>query len=204
MEKLFYYWFPRLSSVNTDSNEFVREIFWSYCSICFLITTFWKVSKEKSDLTFETSTPKYSECKISAKLVKQFGSYDHLKFRPMRQPKYMLLEYIKLDTCAKFHDHQSNNNKVIMRGGSSPPPPQWLTIQKSPCQIGLKSSSEDSRKHLPRSLKVCRGYMWTRLLSFCVLVKIKPIVKYKKITVKQSSGDIYLTELKYLQLFLRK
>ena len=24
------------------------------------------------------------------------------------------VEYIKLDTCAKFHDHQSNNDKVMM------------------------------------------------------------------------------------------
>ena len=30
------------------------------------------------------------------------------------------VEYIKLDTCAKFDDHQRNNNKVMMgegRGG---------------------------------------------------------------------------------------
>ena len=28
---------------------------------------------------------------------------------------YHCVEYIKLDVCAKFHDHWSNNNKVIMR-----------------------------------------------------------------------------------------
>ena len=33
---------------------------------------------------------------------------------------YHCVEYIKLDTCAKFHDHRSNNNKVIM-GGLMPP-----------------------------------------------------------------------------------
>ena len=32
------------------------------------------------------------------------------------------IEYIKLDTCAKFHDHWSNN-KVIM-GALMPPPPR--------------------------------------------------------------------------------
>ena len=37
---------------------------------------------------------------------------------------YQCVEYIKLNNCAKFHDHRSNNNKVMM-------------VQKSPCQIGL-------------------------------------------------------------------
>ena len=27
------------------------------------------------------------------------------------------MEYIKLDTCAKFDDHQRNNNKVMMGEG---------------------------------------------------------------------------------------
>ena len=30
---------------------------------------------------------------------------------------YHCVEYIKLDTCATFHDHWSNNNKVMMGGG---------------------------------------------------------------------------------------
>ena len=42
------------------------------------------------------------------------------------------VEYVKLDTCAKFHDHQSNNSKVM--------------VQKSPCQIGLIKVS----KYMPR------------------------------------------------------
>ena len=33
---------------------------------------------------------------------------------------YHCVEYIKLDTCAKFHDHRSNNNKV-MAWGHAPP-----------------------------------------------------------------------------------
>ena len=38
------------------------------------------------------------------------------------------MEYIKLDTCVQFHDHQSNNNKVMMTDGS-----------KKQCrQIGLR------------------------------------------------------------------
>ena len=36
---------------------------------------------------------------------------------------YHCVEYIKLDTCAKFHDHQSNNNKVMIWGSHAPPPP---------------------------------------------------------------------------------
>ena len=35
---------------------------------------------------------------------------------------YHCVEYIKLDTCAKFHDHRSNNNKVMMGGPHAPPP----------------------------------------------------------------------------------
>ena len=32
---------------------------------------------------------------------------------------YHCVEYIKLDTCVPFHDHQSNNNKVMMTDGSN-------------------------------------------------------------------------------------
>ena len=46
---------------------------------------------------------------------------------------YHSVEYIKLDTCAKFQYYQSNNNKVKMGGGPSP----QLMVKKSPCQIGL-------------------------------------------------------------------
>ena len=82
-----------------------------------------------------------------------WSQYEHLKFRPMHQLKYRLwrhndvivvmsrnfcyhcVEYIKLDTCAKFHDHQSNNNKVMI-GGALMPPHNWR-FKKSPYQIGL-------------------------------------------------------------------
>ena len=92
------------------------------------------------------NTPKYQ---ISLKSARGFGSYEHLKFRLMRRLKYSLwrhndvivvtsqlfcyhyVEYIKFDTCVKFHDHQSSNNKVMMGGPSCPPPP-WLTVQKKP------------------------------------------------------------------------
>ena len=78
---------------------------------------------------------------MSAKSVRGFGNYEHLKFRPMDRLKYRLLrhndvivvtsqifcyhcvEYIKLDTCAKFHDQRSNNIKVMMGGGPHAPPP---------------------------------------------------------------------------------
>ena len=50
---------------------------------------------------------------------------------------YLCVEYIKLDTCAKLHDHQKNNKKVMMGEGLMPSPLPWLTGQKSPCQIGL-------------------------------------------------------------------
>ena len=43
------------------------------------------------------------------------------------------VEYIKLDTCAKFDNHQ-RNNKVMMRGGGGRG--ERLMVQKSPCQIG--------------------------------------------------------------------
>ena len=116
----------------------VLEIFWSYRSTCFLITKFWKFLKVKSELIFKESTSKYPKYQISAKSVRGFGSYEHLKFRPTCWLKYRLLrhndvivlasqtfcyhcvEYIKLDNCAKFYDHQSNNNKVMM-GGHMPP-----------------------------------------------------------------------------------
>ena len=34
---------------------------------------------------------------------------------------YHCVEYIKLDTCAKCHDHRSDNNKVMMGGPHAPP-----------------------------------------------------------------------------------
>ena len=37
------------------------------------------------------------------------------------------VEYIKLDTCAQFHDHRSHNSKVMMTDGS-----------KKQCQIELR------------------------------------------------------------------
>ena len=39
---------------------------------------------------------------------------------------YHCVEYMKLDTCAKFHGHRSNNNNVMM-GALMPPPPPPIT-----------------------------------------------------------------------------
>ena len=44
-----------------------------------------------------------------------------------------------LDICAKFYDHRSNNTKLL----TPPPPPLQLTVQKSPCQIGLRGYVPD-------------------------------------------------------------
>ena len=33
---------------------------------------------------------------------------------------YQCIEYIKLDTCAKFHDHQSDNYKVMTDNSKKP------------------------------------------------------------------------------------
>ena len=49
-----------------------------------------KVFKVKSELIFEKSTSKTPNYKISAKSVRGFGSYEHLKFRPTHWLKYRL------------------------------------------------------------------------------------------------------------------
>ena len=49
-----------------------------------------KFSKVKSELIFEESTSKYPKYQISVKSVREFGSYQHLKFRPTRRLKYRL------------------------------------------------------------------------------------------------------------------
>ena len=46
---------------------------------------------------------------------------------------YYCIEYIKLDTCAKFHDHRGNNNKVMMGGPHAPLPPSKKTLQCKVC-----------------------------------------------------------------------
>ena len=96
----------------------------------------------------------FPKCKISAKSVTGFGSYEYLKFRPMYHLKYRLwrhnyvivvtpqmfcyhcVEYVNFDICAKFHNHQSCNNKKWWGGALMLPPHDWR-FKKSPCQIGL-------------------------------------------------------------------
>ena len=34
----------------------------------------------------------------------------------------LCVEYIKIDICAKFHDHPNDNKKVMMRGPQPPRP----------------------------------------------------------------------------------
>ena len=55
---------------------------------------------------------------------------------------YRCVEYFKLDTCAKFHDHGSNNNNVMMLGPHAtpppPPPPPLLMVQKKPMSNRVK------------------------------------------------------------------
>ena len=86
-----------------------------------------RTENNKEDTAEECAQiPNFSE------ISQGFGSYEHLKFRPICRLKYRLwrhnhvivvtsqifcyycIEYIKLDTCAKFHDHRSNNHKVMM------------------------------------------------------------------------------------------
>ena len=47
-----------------------------------------KVFKSKIWLDIWNKYPKIPKYQISVKSVKGFGSYEHLKFRPMRQRKY--------------------------------------------------------------------------------------------------------------------
>ena len=82
--KKSYFWFPRLSGVTmATSLSVMLEIFWSYHFIYFFITKFLKFSKVKSELIFEKAPQNTSKYQISAKSVRVFGSYEHLKFRPM-------------------------------------------------------------------------------------------------------------------------
>ena len=52
---------------------------------------------------------------------------------------YHCVEYIKLDTCAKFHDHRSNNNKVMMGWALMAPPMTDGSKKPMSIQIGLKA-----------------------------------------------------------------
>ena len=56
---------------------------------------------------------------------------------------YHCVECIKLDTCAKFHDHRSNNNKVIMGGGPScSPPPMTDGSKKAMSNLNFTDVAE--------------------------------------------------------------
>ena len=76
-----YFWFPGLSGVTIatiltgSARSFVKSLFHM-----FPYREILKVLKAKSDLTFRTIVSKYQ---ISAKQVKGFGCYEHLKFGPM-------------------------------------------------------------------------------------------------------------------------
>ena len=53
---------------------------------------------------------------------------------------YHFVEYIKLDTCVKFHDHQSYNNKVMMKGPYAPSP--MTDGSKKPMSNRVKDQSK--------------------------------------------------------------
>ena len=61
------------------------------------------------------------------------------------------------DICAKFDDHRSNNTKLLS-------PPQ-LTVQKSPCQIGLRGYVPD--KILSDSISNKYIYRIEKMLITC-------------------------------------
>ena len=104
-----------------------------------------------------------STYKISAKSVRGFGSYEHLKFRPMRRLKYRLSRHNdvivvtsqilllplcrirQLDTCAKFHDHRSNNSKVMMGGPHALMPPPMTDSSKKPMSNRVKTLYDSLR-----------------------------------------------------------
>ena len=103
---------------------------------------------------FETSSPKYLNMSNFSQISEGLGSYEHRKFRLTSQLKvqiirhnyakvvtsqifcYRYVEYIKVDTCAKFHGHRSNNSKVMM--GPTCLHPHDRRFKKSPCQIGSR------------------------------------------------------------------
>ena len=141
-----------IPGLQTDSmlfyaNEFINSrvtmaqltIIWLKLSTEISAKSFLKRQKVLNSM-FETSTPKYLQIPNFSE-ISEFGSYEHLKFRSMRRLKYRPLrhnhvivvtspifcyhciEYIKLDTCVKFHDYRSNNNKAMMGGGGGLMPP---------------------------------------------------------------------------------
>ena len=154
--KKSYFWFPRLSSVTiaTSLSGGTRG-FLKLSFHMFPYNEILKVFKSKIWVDIWRKHLKIPlKYQISEKSIRGFGSYEHLKFRPMRRLKYRLwrhndvtvvtsqifcynsVEYIKLDTCVKFHDHRSNNNKVMKGGPHSTPP--WLTVQKKPMSNRVK------------------------------------------------------------------
>ena len=155
--KKSYFWSPRLSGVTiaTSLSGSTRD-FLKLSFHMFPYNEILKVFKSKIWLDIWNKHPKIPlNNQMWAKSVKGFLSYEHLKFRLTCQLKYRLwrhnyvivvtsklfchhcVEVIKLDTYSKFHDHRSNNNKVMMGGPHAPHPP-WQTVQKRPCQIGLR------------------------------------------------------------------
>ena len=89
--KKSYFWFPRLSGVTmaTSLSESTRD-FLKSSSHMFPYNEILKFSKVKSDLIFEKAPQNTSKYQISVKSVRGFGSYEHLKFRPMHRLKYRL------------------------------------------------------------------------------------------------------------------
>ena len=113
---------------------------------------------------------------------------------------YHCVEYIKLDTCAKVHDHRSNNNKVMM-GGGGPSCPTWLTVQKKPMSNKVNvhispatSHWQNSRNwktsnHMHASVLAWPQGLFHKIICSLLLVKhtswnvLEQVIKYSKTTM---------------------
>ena len=110
--------------------------------------------KVKPDLIFETSMPKYlqipnfSQISEGAReLIQAFEIWAYASAKIQVMVSYLCnssdvtnfcyhcIEYIKFDTCAKFHDHWSNNEKAIMGA-----PPLVMDDLKKPMLFWVKKT----------------------------------------------------------------
>ena len=82
---------------------------------------------------------------------------------------YHCVEYVKLDTCAKFHDEQRNNNKVMMGGLSCPPPPPPLMTDGSK----KKPMSNRVKQHNNTCSSSCPCFLLNKSRSSCIFL-LKP------------------------------
>ena len=114
---------------------------------------------------------------MSVKSVKRFGSYEHLKFRPVHQLKYRLwchnyvivltftnfcyhfVEYIMLGICAKFYDHRSKH-KIVKA-------PPTADGSKKPMSNGVERYVPDKILSDSISNKYIKIYRIEKMLITC-------------------------------------